>query len=110
MRVRYTIDNDGILWEIIDKRAKIGTRLTIAVGILSGSLKATGAGMTAASRQAEYVGWKKLSGVVYDTRRRMITLRNRRRTVMLVVCLPDNYDQVVAITKKKVIPTKGASV
>jgi hypothetical protein len=29
--------------------------------------------------------------------------------MMLVACLPDNYDQVVAITKKMVVPTKEAS-
>jgi hypothetical protein len=109
MRIRYTMDHNGVLWETVDKRARIANRMVIAAGILGGNLKAAGAGSIAASREKEFVHWKELSDAIYDKHRRMLKLRNRWRTVMLVVCLPDNYDQVVAITKKKIIPAKGAS-
>lgn len=103
MRVRFTVDGKGILWETIDKRAKVASRLAILAGILGRSPQAAGAGTLAVAREKEFVRWQDLSAVTYNNGRRMMTLRNSWRPLMLVVCLPQNYGQVAAFVEEKVV-------
>lgn len=94
IRVRFTLDDKGALWETVDNRATIANRLAMLGGILGRSAATAGAGAAAAAREREFVPWKAVAHVKIDEGRRIITLRNSWRPVMMVVCLPDNFTAV----------------
>jgi hypothetical protein len=101
-RVRFTVDERGAYWETIDQRAKTLNRLTILVGILGRSPQTAGAGAMAAAREKEFVAWSQLALVEDSKRHLMITLRNSWRPVMMLVCLPENFDTVLNYINSKV--------
>lgn len=108
MRVRFTVDETGALWETVDKRAITGNRLALLGAALARSPQAGGAATLAAARQREFVRWRDVAEAEYDRRRRMITLRNSWRPIMLLVGTPENYDELAAIVRSRVVPTTEA--
>jgi len=101
LRVRFTIDDTGVLWQTIDNRSKTAARLALIAGILGRSPAAAGAGALSASREKEFVHWKEVDSATFNRRQKIITLRNSWRPVMMLVCLPDNYDQIATLIKSK---------
>ncbi len=104
MRVRFTVDETGALWETVDKRAITGNRLAILGAALARSPTAGGAATLAAARQREFVRWSDVVAAEYDQRRRMIILRNSWRPIMLIVCTSENYDRIAADVHSRVVP------
>ncbi len=109
MAVRFTVNAKGVLWETIDRRARAAGRLAILVGLLGRRPGTAGAGALAVAREKEFVRWQDLRAVTYDEKRLLLTLRNSWRPVMLVSCLPQNYKQVAAYIRGKVVPAAGAA-
>ncbi len=105
-RVRFTVNRHGVRWQSLDQLAKTGSRLAILAGILSHNPTVVGAGALAAARETEYVTWHDLADVDYHRHQRMLILRNRWRPVMMVICLPDNYDQVTEYVRHNVAPVQ----
>jgi hypothetical protein len=105
IRVRFTIDDRGALWETVDPRAVAGSRLAMVAGILGRSPQTAGAGALAAARESEYVEWDEVSAVEVNPRHRMVTLRGGWRPMMMLICLPDNYDRVAGHIGGKVAPS-----
>jgi hypothetical protein len=101
VRVRFTVDEDGALWETIDRRAKAGSRLAMVAGLLAGSPQTAGAGALAAAREVTFVRWRDLAAVRTNERHRMITLRDSWHPLMMLVCLPENYDRVAAYVRRR---------
>ena len=99
IRVRFTVDSKGALWETVDKRAVTGSRLAMLGGVLGRNPQAAGAGMLAATREKECITWNQLVSVEYTDQHRMITIRNSWRPIMMLVCLPENYEQVKEFVK-----------
>ncbi len=99
--VRFTVDTKGVLWETLDKRSLISSRLAIWLGILGKSAQTSGAGSLAMSREKEWIGWKEIDSVQYDQGRSMIILRNSWRPVMMLVCRQDNYEDVACLVKTR---------
>lgn len=110
MSVRFTVDSKGVLWETVDKRARAAGRLAIVAGILGRSPQAAGAGALSVAREKEFVRWQDLSAVEYNKSRLMLTLRNSWGPLMLVVCLPQDYERVAAYAGKKVIPAAAGPI
>lgn len=102
-RVRFTVDNRGAYWKTIDKRAKSLNRMTILAGILGHSPQAAGAGTLAASRENEFVGWSQIALIESNRRHLMINLRNSWRTVMMLICLPENFETVLEYAGSRVV-------
>ena len=109
IRVRFTIDAEGALWETVDKRAVAGSRLAMVAGILGRSPQTAGAGALAAAREREYVEWDEVSAVEVNPRHRMITLRGSWRPLLMLICLPENYDRVASYVSTKVTPAPAAA-
>lgn len=105
-RVRFTVNRHGVRWQSLDQLAKTSSRLAILAGILGHNLTVVGAGALAAARETESVAWHDLADVTYNRHRRMLILRNRWRPVMLVICLPDNYDQVTEYVRHNLAPVQ----
>lgn len=99
--VRFTVDEKGAHWETVDKRAKTLNRLTILAGIL-GSSSAAGAGTSAVARENEFVAWSQMALIEESKHRLVIILRNSWRPVMMLVCLPENFDTVLDYVNSKV--------
>ncbi len=106
-RGHYTINRHGVRWQSLEnKRAKNLSYLATLLGILTLNPRALRAGRMVAAREAQYVAWHDLADVTYNRRQRMLILRNRWRPVMMVICLPDNYDQVTEYVRHHVAPVQ----
>lgn len=101
IRVQFTISSEGVGWQVVDKRATWGNRLALLTGILSGNFQTAGAGLLAASSEKGFVQWRSLATVEFDQRHFMAILHGGWRPVMVLVCLPDNYEQVVSYVDQK---------
>jgi hypothetical protein len=109
VRVRFTLDEPGVLWETVDQRARTGSRLALLAGLLGASPQTAGAGALGIARETAYVRWEQVARVVSDPRHRMVILRGSWRPMMMVVCRPEDYDDVVAHAKRKVAPDSAAA-
>lgn len=96
VRMRYTLSDKALRCETIDRRARAGNRLAVAVGMLARSPQAVGAGLIAQSQETMEVRWTGAFRAEPDERQHTIALRNVWRTLLLVQCNADNYATVAA--------------
>ncbi len=109
IRVRFIVNHEGALWETVDPRVLSGSRLAMLAGVLGPSPQAAGAGGLAVSREKELVRWDEFSAVQGDERRHTIVLRSSWRPLMMVICLPSNYEHVLRTVNQRVVPAPAAS-
>ncbi len=103
-RVRFTVDQKGAYWETTDKKIESANRLAILVGVLGRNPQLAGAGALASSREKEMASWNQLSRIEVNRRRLMIVLRNSWRPVLMLVCLPENYETILRYVTSRVKP------
>ena len=96
MHCRFSVDGNGIVFETIDRRARTGNRLLLALGLLRGSAQATGAGLIATSQEQRSLRWRGAFRAEFLPRRHQIVLRNRWRRLLVVYATPENYAAVAA--------------
>lgn len=104
VRVRFTVNEDGVLWETVDKRVRGANRLAVVAGVLGRSAQTAGAGAVAKSREKEFVAWDEVAAVETDPKRLQIVLRNSWRPVMMAVCLPENFQTVADYAAQRIRP------
>ncbi|HDP95509.1 MAG TPA: hypothetical protein ENN40_09145 [Candidatus Aminicenantes bacterium] len=104
VRVRFTVSKDGILWQTVDKRVLGTNRLAVIAGVLGGSMQTAGAGALATSREKEFVAWNEIATMETNPKHLQIVLRNSWRPVMMVVCLPENFQMVVDYATQRIHP------
>jgi membrane protein YdbS with pleckstrin-like domain len=109
MKVRYTVSADGILFESIDRKVATANRVAVVAGILTGRPGPTGAGLMAMSQETQKVGWDGSFRAEFDDRARTIALRNRWRRLMIVQCLPENYEVVSAFVRDRMASHRTAA-
>ncbi len=98
---RFTLDEQGVLASTTGRTRKKNALIN-ALLVLSGRPSAMGAGMLAGSRQDQRVRWKDATAFRVDTRRRQITLRRGRRTLMLIQCTDENLETVRRVFDERV--------
>lgn len=98
----YVIDEDGARSLVKDRRAHLGGEGAIAAGLLGGGAGVAGAGLLAQSSSSQEVAWRAVRSVAYSPRWRTVTLANAWRTVLVLYCLPENYEAVAARVAKEV--------
>lgn len=103
IRIRFTVDGKGALWETVDKRALGANRLAMVAGVLGRSPGTAGAGAVAASREKEFVSWTDVKAIEHDPRRHMIVLRSSWRPVMMLVCRPENFGRVNRFLEQRIM-------
>jgi hypothetical protein len=88
------------------RRGKAGNRAAIVLGILaslSGRRNAAlGAGLLAVSRETERLKWTQVKAVNYYPAQRVISIRNRWRTVMRLYCTAENYEHAAEAVRRSV--------
>jgi hypothetical protein len=99
MPMRFTINHAGVTCEITSKRSRWANRLLIVIGILARKPGAVGTGAIALSQESQTFEWKRVYSVVFNDKRKVITLRNRWRSLIMVYCLPENFDKIVETIK-----------
>jgi hypothetical protein len=107
-RVRYTLDDDGVLFEAVDRRGKAANRLAFWVGVLAGKPGVAGAGLAAAASETLRAGWHAVQRAAFDPRRRRIALFNRWRRFMTIYATPETYAAAAALVARRVAATAGA--
>jgi hypothetical protein len=96
LRTRYTVDDEGIVQETVDKVGKVGSRLAVIAGILGRSPGTTGAGLIAMSHEVAALSWDGTFRVDAVARRHLLVFRNAWRPIMEVYCTPENFAAVQA--------------
>lgn len=95
-RVRFTVDRKGIRFESREGTAAKLNRAAVVIGALAAKPGLAGAGLLAASREAEEVRWSPAVRIVYRPRSGTILVRNSWRTLMWVHCPAEVYDRAAA--------------
>lgn len=108
-RVRYTLDDRELRYQVVERKARIANRLAILAGILARSPQALGAGLIAKSQETMAVRWNGAFRAVYDPERHHITLRNAWRGLLWVQCTSENYAEVAAAVERNMTRRQTAS-
>jgi len=106
-RFRYRLDDDGITAEPIGATARKNRVINLLL-VLSGRPSAMGAGLLAQSRQREELSWLQVDRAVPEASSQSIALHKGKRVVMLVVCRPDNQEEVLQAIRRR-LPQNGAT-
>ncbi len=107
---RFTLNNKGVLCEIIDRKAKMSSNLAIIAGLLTGRSGTLGAGLVAKSQETTFIHWKGLIKLIPDEKRKTIALRNSWRRVMVVYTSESNYQEVLQYINKYVVTLEERKV
>jgi hypothetical protein len=99
-RVRYSLDDRELRYQVVERKARIANRLAIVAGVLARSPQALGAGLIARSQETMAVRWDGAFRAVHDPARHHITLRNAWRALFWVQCTPENYAEVAAAIER----------
>jgi len=92
-RYRYDMDSEGITATTVGSTHRLNAIVNGAL-VLFGRPSAAGAGLLADSRQTERVRWAQAGGARLVPAQRQIELRQGRRTVMVIQCTDENWEQV----------------
>jgi hypothetical protein len=103
MSMHFTINKGGVTCDVTSKRSKVANRLLIVLGILARKPGAVGTGVIALSQESQTFEWERVYAVKYNEKRKVITLRNRWRSLIMIFCLPENYSDVVETIKEKIL-------
>jgi hypothetical protein len=96
MHFKFTLDDEQVRCDMIDRRAKTANRLALVVGVLAGKPGAAGSGALAMSRESEAVAFSGGFTARFNPNSRQIDLRNGWRRIMVVYATPENYALVAA--------------
>lgn len=94
MDLRYTLNEKGILYEMIDRRGKNINRIAIVLGLLSRNPTTTGSGLIAKSLEKSFIDFRNVVSIEPNDDDRIILLKNEWRTLIPVYCNNDNYQVV----------------
>lgn len=108
LRTRYTVDDEGIVQETVDKVGKVGSRLAVIAGVLGRSPGTTGAGLIAMSNEVAALSWDGAFRVDAVPRRHLLVFRNAWRPIMEVYCTPENYAAVEALVRERMAHRRTA--
>jgi hypothetical protein len=108
LRTRYTVDDEGIVQETVDKVGKVGSRLAVIAGILGRSPGTTGAGLIAMSNEVAALSWDGAFRVDAVPRRHLLVFRNAWRPIMEIYCTPENYAAVEALVRERMAHQRTA--
>jgi hypothetical protein len=90
----YIVDESGVK-AVTTGRTRIQNRVINLLLLVSGRPQAMGAGMLAQARQSQTVSWEEFDHLSTNRKKGEILLHKGRRVVMVIQCLPENYDQAL---------------
>ncbi len=105
--VNFILDETGIqtlTQSDMAKKNKLVNGLATGLGLLTGKPSVAGAGILADSKQSVVLKWSKIQQVKYKPKQNTILLRGNPMENIGVFCTPENYPQVEAFIRNKIIP------
>ncbi|NOY23094.1 MAG: hypothetical protein GXO70_06255 [Acidobacteria bacterium] len=101
---RYTISEKGVVQETLTPYRKFAKKVPFLALLFGGKqgITTAGAGMLAKSREVIFAPWKDISLVELYPSRMEIRLKNQWRTVMQIICLPENYREIAELAQRSV--------
>lgn len=99
---RYELTPQGVTFITLPKRRKKNNFIATLLIILGGASRnpsAVGTGVLAASRQNMYTNWKKVRKIVFNKKRRSISLISIDMTKNILFCKEDNVNEVFNAVK-----------
>lgn len=106
MPMRFTLNDKNLTCEITSKRAKLGNRIAIIVGILARRPGVAGAGMLGASQETIAIDWSDIAKAKFKDRFNLILLYNSWRQILMVHTTRENYEEVANFIKARIVPDK----
>lgn len=94
--------SDAGLGYVMGARPRRLSRLAILLGAAAGSARTVGAGLLARSRESGFLPWSEVARVRVRQQRRSITLYDDHLPLIEVVCIPELFDEVVAVMERHV--------
>ena len=105
-RLKFRVDDKGVSVAVTDRRARAIHRGTFVAGLLGGSAAATGAGTLAAASETQHAPWCRVLSVRYDPRAHVIDLRGSWRSLAVLYCPPERYEEISATVAWHVAATR----
>ncbi len=109
--VRYRLDQAGVSCALAHDSKSLGSaagQAAVALGVLTRSPAAAGAGLLAAAGQEHALFWKEIRRIRAYDGARVISLRNSWRTVFRLHCADaDSYARVKAVVAARVAAAGG---
>ena len=99
-RVRFSVSEEGIVYESIDTKANTLARFTVVAGMLTGRPGAAGAGLLAISQQQVKLKWSPVLQVQNQPNRHTVIIRNQWRDLIHLYCTEENYADVSALIQQ----------
>lgn len=102
-RIHYTVDDSGARSEPDAAQAKVSTfarRALLLAGLCSGRPGPQGTALLVDASAAHHVNWKDVHEVVARPADRVVVLRDRRRTRLLLFCTNENYEAVLHMAQQ----------
>ena len=99
---RYELTPQGVTFITLAKRRKKNNFIALLLILLAGSkgnVSAMGTGVLAASRQDMHTNWKKVRKIVFNKKRRSISLICTDMTKNILFCKEDNVNEVFNAVK-----------
>ena len=100
LQTRYTLNEEGIRQETIDKVGKAAGRVALVAGALGRSPGTAGASLIAMSQEAPSLYWRGGYSLEVHPDKYLLVFRNAWRPLLEVYCTPENYDSVEALTRQ----------
>ncbi len=100
MNMEFGVGPEGVLMVVGSKESKMNTAVTI-IGLLTGNMQVTGAGLLAKSRETILVFWPEIKKVTVYGSQKVIALRMGLLTPVRLYCLDENFAAVESMIREK---------
>lgn len=100
MNMEFGVGPEGVLMAVGSKESKMNSAVTI-IGVLTGNLQVTGAGLMAKSRETIVASWPEIKKVTVYGNQKVIEVRMGLLTPMRLYCLDENFAAVESMIREK---------
>ncbi|MCB1539473.1 MAG: hypothetical protein KDJ25_01075 [Rhodoblastus sp.] len=105
-RLKFRLDDEGASVGVADPRARAIHRGALVAGILGRSVTTAGTGALAMASESQTAPWRRVVDVRYDTRANVIDLRGSWRSLAVLYCPPERYEEIAATVAQRVAESK----
>ncbi len=103
---RFTLSDKTILYENMDKKITMLSRMAVMSGGLFGSPTTAGTGLISLSNESVSIEWESISQAKYDSKHLTICLKNSFRELLHLYCSEQNYKEVEKFVQAKIAKQK----
>lgn len=91
IRMRYTVNDDGVTATVVERAARAANRAVLVLGVAAGRPGTAGTGLIAMSQETTALRWDGAFRATFDPRAGTITFRNAWRPLLVVHAGPADF-------------------